>query len=248
MNPSNPTADAPREPDLPSWEVVLAETDWCSLQTAFGHGGNLPEIMARLLEPDVKAQFTALSELSELAGHQHGIYEATAPVTLYVAGILAHPATLTLRPYRDVPFRATLLNWLASTAYDASDDMVERITEYAPGLLSRHGILAAFRDLRPTLYRAVAPFLRDGHEDVREAAGLAALVLVEHPALAHRREHLAVHARRVLATEGDVPNRRVAWRALKAWGYDVTGIEPPQVEVWDCGPHSDGRGDLVPPF
>ncbi|MFG2339501.1 hypothetical protein [Streptomyces yangpuensis] len=248
MNHSSSTAGAPREPDLPPYQLVLAETDWGSLQTAFGNGECLPDVLARLLEPDPKVQVTALSELSELVGHQNSIYEATAPVALYVAGILAHPAAMTLRPYRKVPIRATLLDWLASTAYDASDEIADRTEQYFPGFLTRGTTPAAFRELRPMLYRAVAPFLQDSHEDVREAAGLAALVLAEHPALAQRRDLLAVHARRILDTSSDDHNRRVARRALEAWGHDVTGIEPFQEEPWDCGPRSDGRGDLEPPF
>ncbi|MEU2077785.1 hypothetical protein [Streptomyces sp. NPDC013489] len=248
MNCSSFKGGAPREPDLLSYQAVLAETDWGSLQTAFGNGENLPEILARLLEPDPKVQVTALSELSELVGHQNSIYEATAPAALYIAGILAHPAAMTLRPYRNVPIRATLLNWLASTAYDAADEIVAHIERYFPGFLARDTTLSDFRNLRPMLYRAVAPFLQDSHEDVREAAGLAALILAEHPALARHRDHLAVHARRILDTGSEDPDRRVAWKALKAWGHDITDMEPFQEEPWDCGPHSDGRGDLEPPF
>lgn len=249
MNHSSSRPGAPREPAyLPSYKAVLAETDWGSLQTAFGNGACLPEVLARLLEPDPKVQVTALSELSELVGHQHSIYETTAPVAMYVAGILAHPAAMTLRPYRNVPIRATLLNWLASTAYDASHEVVDRTERYFRGCRTHSTTLAAFRDLRPMLYRAVEPFLQDGHEDVREAAGLAALILAEHPALARSRDDLAVHARRILDASSDAHDRRVAWKALEAWGYDVTDIEPVREEPWDGGPHSDGRGDLEPPF
>ncbi|MFJ5921293.1 hypothetical protein ACIQF6_01670 [Kitasatospora sp. NPDC092948] len=201
-----------------------------------------------MLDPDPKVQVVALSELSELVGHQNSIYEATAPAVVYVAGILAHPAAMNLRPYRNVPIRAALLNWLASMAYDASDEIVDHTEQYFPGFLTRSGKLAAFRDLRPMLYRAVAPFLEDSHEDVREAAGVAALVLAEHPGLAQHRDHLAVHARRILDTGSGELNRRVARKALEAWGHDVTGIEPFQEDSGDCGPHSDGRGDLEPPF
>ncbi|MFJ3633181.1 hypothetical protein [Streptomyces sp. NPDC090112] len=248
MNQRTSSAEATREPDVPPYQVVLAETDWGSLRTAFGNGECLPEVLARLLEQDPTVQVTALAELSELVGHQHTVYEATAPVALYVAGILTHPAAMTLRPYRSVPLRAAFLNWLASTAYDASDAMVERTGQYVPGFRAAGTASAAFRNLRPMLYRAVAPFLRDGHEDVREAAGPAALILAEHPALARHRDHLAVHARRILATSGDDHNRRVAWTALTAWGHHITGFEPVQEEPWECGPHSDGLGDLEPPF
>ncbi|MFE5513847.1 hypothetical protein ACFQ9J_25270 [Streptomyces sp. NPDC056529] len=248
MTHSSFATGASRESDLPPYQAVLMETDWGSLQTAFGNGECLPELLARLLEPDAKVQVTTLSELSELVAHQNSIYEATAPVTMYIAGILAHPATMTLRPYRNVPVRATLLNWLASTVYDASDEIVARTEQYFPGLLTHDTTLVAFRDLRPMLYRAVAPFLQDSHQDIREAAGLAALILAEHPALAQHRDHLAVHGRHILDTSSHAPDQRVAYKALEAWGHDVTDIEPFQEEPWDCGPHSDGLGDLEPPF
>ncbi|MFJ2761990.1 hypothetical protein [Streptomyces prasinus] len=248
MNHGLPGAGAPHEPDVPPYQAVLAETDWDSLQTAFGSGEDLPGVLTRLLEPDPKVQVSALSELGELVGHQNTIYEATAPVAMYVAGILTHPAAMTLRPYRNVPIRAALLNWLVSTAYDASDEIVGRTEQYFPGFLTPGTVVAAFRDLRPMLYRAVAPFLRDSHEDVREAAVIAALILAEHPALAVHRDRLAVHARAVLDTSSDGPNRRVARKALEAWGHDAPGPEPLREEFWDWGPHSDGRGDLEPPF
>ncbi|MFE1507285.1 hypothetical protein [Streptomyces sp. NPDC058726] len=248
MTHSRSRAGAPREPDLPRYQVVLAETDWGSLQTAFGSGEDLPKVLTRLLEPDPKVQVTTLRELGELVGHQNTIYEATAPAVMYVAGILTHPATMTRRPYRDSPIRATLLGWLASTLHDASDEIVARSEEYFPGFLTRSTTMAAFRDLRPMLYRAVAPFLHDSHKDVREAAVIAALLLAEHPALAGHRAHLAVHARRILGTSSNDPDRRVAWRALEAWGHNPPGPEPLSEETEDQGPHSDGRGDLEPPF
>lgn len=103
MNHSRSHADAPREPDLPPYQVVLAETDWGSLQTAFGSGEDLPKVLVRLLTPDAKTQVTALSELGEMVGHQNTIYEATARVAMYVAGILTHPAATTPGPIATFP-------------------------------------------------------------------------------------------------------------------------------------------------
>ncbi|MET9917445.1 hypothetical protein ABZZ04_10210 [Streptomyces sp. NPDC006435] len=248
MNHSRSHADEPREPGLPPYQVVLSETDWGSLETPFGNGEDVPQVLARLLTPDPRVQVNALSELGEMVGHQNTIYEATAPAAMYVAGILTHPAASTPRPYRNVPMRAELLNWLASTAYDASDEIVGRTEQYFPGFLAPGTIVASFRDLRPMLYQAVSSFLRDSHEDVREAAAVAALILAEHPALAVHRDHLAVHARVILDTSGNGPNRCVARKALKAWGHEVPASEPFMEEPWDRGPHSDGRGDLEPPF
>ncbi|MEU6347308.1 hypothetical protein ABZ883_40975 [Streptomyces sp. NPDC046977] len=248
MNHSRFNAGASHEPELPPYQAVLAETDWDSLETAFGSGEDLPALLARLLEPDPKVQVTALSELGELVNHQNTIYEATAPAVMYVAAILTHPAAMTLRPYRDIPIRAALLGWLASTFQDASDEIVGFIEQRFPGFPAPGTIVAAFRDLRPMLYQAVAPFLQDSHENVREAAVVTALILVEHPALAEHRDHLAVHARRILDTSGYDPNRRVAWRTLEAWGHNPPGPEPLPEEPWVWGPHNDGRGDLEPPF
>lgn len=248
MNQSRSNAGAPREPGLPPYQVVLSETDWGSLETPFGDGEDLPEVLTRLLTPDPWAQVNALSELGEMVGHQNTIYEATAPAAMYVAGILTHPAATTPRPYRNVPVRAALLNWLASTAYDASDEIVGLTEQHFPGFAAPGSVMAAFRDLRPMLYQAVSPFLRDGHEDVREAAVIAALILAEHPALTEHRDHLAVHARAILDTSGDGSNRRVAQKAFEAWGHDAPGSEPSLEESWDWGQHSDGRSYLEPPF
>ncbi|MET9127121.1 hypothetical protein [Streptomyces sp. NPDC004528] len=247
MTHSRSHASAPCEPELPPYQVVLAETDWGSLEMPFGSGEDLPKVLTQLLEPDPKVQVRALQELGELVGHQNSIYEATAPAVMYVAGILTHPAAMTRRPFRDIPIRAALLGWLASTFQDASDEIVARNEEYA-GFLAPRATLAAFRELRPMLYRAVAPFLQDSHENVREVAVIAALILAEHPALTGHRDHLAGHARRILDTSSYEPNRRVAWRAIKTWGHNPPGPEPLPEEAEDWEPHSDGRCDLEPPF
>lgn len=248
MDHDRSDAGAYEEPGLPPWQAVLGETDWGSLETAFGKGADLPGVLARLSEPDPEVQVAALSELGELVNHQSTVYEATAPVVMYVAGILAHPAAMAIRPYRDIPVRATLLDWLASTLEDASDEHVGLIEQCFPGFLAPGTVVASFRELRPMLYRAVAPFLQDGHADVREAAVVTALILAEHPALTEHRDHLAVHARRVLDTSVHGTNRRIARRALQAWGHRPPGPEPHPEKPWDWGPHSDGRGDLEPPF
>lgn len=89
----------PDEPGSPPYRVLLDETDWGALHTAFGSGEDLPDILLRLLEPDPAAQVAALSELGELGHHQNTIYEAAAPAVMYVAGILDHPVAKALRPY-----------------------------------------------------------------------------------------------------------------------------------------------------
>ncbi|MBP2583752.1 hypothetical protein J3A78_004230 [Streptomyces sp. PvR006] len=68
-----------------------------------------------MLETEPKVQVTALSELSELVGHQNSIYEATAPAAMSIAGILApgghDPPAVSQRPYpRDQAMVTVLLD------------------------------------------------------------------------------------------------------------------------------------------
>ncbi|WP_239105434.1 hypothetical protein [Streptomyces sp. 604F] len=233
MNHSRSNAGAPREPDLPPYQVVLSATDWGSLETPFGNGEDLPEVLSRLLTPDPRVQVNALSELGEMVGHQNTIYEATAPAAMYVAGILTHPAATTPRPYRNVPIRAALLNWLASTAYDASDEIVGRTEQHFPDLLAPGTIVASFRDLRPMLYRAVSPFLRDSHEGVREAAVIAALTSPSTPrspntAITSPRTRAPSWTPAATATTSVLPGRHSKRRAttprLRAFPGGVLGL------------------------
>jgi hypothetical protein len=91
--------------------------------------------LPRLLDADPPIQIRAISELEPVC-HQNSFYEATLPVALYVAAILAHPATATVGPgrradsERDCPVRAALLDWLGSLAYDADDERLA--TEVEP--------------------------------------------------------------------------------------------------------------------
>lgn len=117
------------------------------------------------MAPDPAIQVAALSELVETVNHQNSIHEATAPAALCVAGILTHPAAANLRAYRNVPIRATLLNWLASVAYDASDETVGRIERYFPGSLTPGTTMAAFRGL------AAAAVDRAAVQRARDAGG-----------------------------------------------------------------------------
>jgi hypothetical protein len=210
----------------------LTGTDWASLETPSGTGEALPAALARLLDTDPAVRAIAVGDALRAITHQNTVYEATMPVALFVAAILNHPATAAGEFGQDgerTPrhrTRAALLDWLGHTALDADDECVaggERM--FGNGFLDECPEIRAFRDLRPVIYSAVEPLLGHDDADVRDAAFVAAVPLVEHPALASHRGELVEHARRLLATSTDRYRRDRALAALRTWGHDISGLE-----------------------
>ncbi|MEU6511471.1 hypothetical protein [Streptomyces sp. NPDC046942] len=78
--------------------------------------------------------------------------------------------------------------------------------------------MRALRDLRPVLYKAVAPFLEHTDAAVRDAALITALPLAEHPDLTQRQDHLADQAHRLLSTSVNRHHRNRALDALTTPG------------------------------
>ncbi|MGX1134303.1 hypothetical protein RKD49_006493 [Streptomyces glaucescens] len=224
--------DVPHHAPLPRPEELLTGTDWASLETPSGTGEALPGALARFLDTDPAVRAAAVGDALRAVTHQNTVYEATVPVALYVAAVLNHPATAAGESGRDgertsrQPTRVTLLDWLGDTALDADDECVA-IAEgiWGDGFLDECPEIRAFRDLRPAFYSAVAPLLAHEDADVRDAAFVAAVPLVEHPALASHRGELAEHARRLLTTSTDRYRRDRALSALRTWGHDVSGLE-----------------------
>ncbi|MFD7444177.1 hypothetical protein [Streptomyces sp. NPDC059909] len=234
MTSSHGQTNDPQHAELPHYQVLLDSTDWASLETPSGTGAFLPEALARLVDADPAVRVAAIADALGGVTHQNTIYEATVPVALYVAAILDHPAAASGDCERDAegagryPTRAALLEWLSNTAYDADDECVaigERI--WGGGYLDDYSDMRAFRDLRPALFSAVRPLLSHDDESVREAALIAAIPLVEHPALKPNRDELVDHARRLLAASSDRYKRDRVLDALKAWGHDTRALENP---------------------
>ncbi|MGQ4348031.1 hypothetical protein [Streptomyces sp. SAS_275] len=124
--------------------------------------------------------------------------------------------------------RAALLDWLGSLAYDADDECLAVAERHFNGDdLDDYPEMRVFLDHRPTSYPAISAFL--GHENiaVREAAVVAAIPLVEHPALICHRGELGRRVHRLLATSTDRYNRNCCLDALKNWGYDAAALESP---------------------
>lgn len=85
--------------------------------------------------------------------------------------------------------------------------------------------MRAFCDLRPVFYSAVQPLLGNDDAEVRAGAVVAAIPLVEHPALVQHREELADRARDLLSTSTDRYKRDRVFDALQTWGHDTSGLE-----------------------
>ncbi|MGW1878752.1 hypothetical protein [Streptomyces sp. NPDC001975] len=232
MTTSHTGSVEPRLAELPDPHRVLTDTDWASLEMPIGTGDMLPAALARLLDPDPDVRVSAVEEALGAVTHQNTIYEATVPVALFVAAVLNHPTTAageagqTAVRAPGYPTRAALLDWLASTAYDADDACVASGERTSGSALPDEGPdMRAFRELRPLFYRAVHPLLGDEHEEVRHAALVAALPLAQHSLLTSLRGELADHAHGLLATSTHRYRRDRVLEALKGWGHDISVLE-----------------------
>ncbi|MES9809695.1 hypothetical protein [Streptomyces cinereoruber] len=217
---------------LPHHQELLDSTDWASLGIAYGTGASLPEVLTRLLDVDPDVREAAADAVFRAVNDQNTVYEAAAPVALYVAAVLDHPFVTAggggqgdgPPPHR--PTLVRLLEGLGGLAHDADDERValgER--RFGKGFLDDHHEMRALRDLRPVLFSAVRPLLAHEDADVRDTALAAAMSLSEHPALGTHRGELIEHARHLLATSPDSHYRDSSLEALKAWGQDVSGLE-----------------------
>ncbi|MFE7529553.1 hypothetical protein ACFU7Y_28110 [Kitasatospora sp. NPDC057542] len=209
---------------LPHYQELLEGTDWASLATPYGTGESLPTALAHLLDPNPAVRAAAVKDVSDEVDHQNTIYEATVPVALYFAAILNHPATEVgdLDHGADVPShhptRASLLNRLGATAYDAEYLFGEGFLQACPDT-------RAFRSLRPAIYSAVQPFLCHNNAKVRDEALVAAIPLTEDPRLTTHRAELVEHARYLLTTSTNRYHRDCALNALNTWGHDTSDLE-----------------------
>lgn len=186
-------------------------TPWARLEHAYGDAADLPDRLTPLLSEDSEAVARALAVLDAAVLHQGTIYSSTAPVAVFVAGILADPRTAVscegALPWdpRVRPVRAALLEWLAVVADSAAfEEYDDRDT-------------LACRAVRADLVDAVLPFLDDPADPVRVAALAAAGHLLRAPELATRRTELADRLRSWAANTPPVDRVRVAL-TLSCWG------------------------------
>lgn len=160
---------------------ILAGTDWSALEHAYGGADDLPEQLIGLLSGVPEVAGDVLGVLDAAVLHQGSIYSCTAPVALFVAGILGDERTgvecESSLPWDDRfrPLRAALLEWLGNVGESAT--YFDGVTDPEADLEAE----LACRATRPELYRAVAPFVWDPVASVRTEALRAAghLLLAE---------------------------------------------------------------------
>ncbi|MEY9876791.1 hypothetical protein ABH931_006302 [Streptacidiphilus sp. MAP12-33] len=211
---------------LPHPKTILLDTPWAELSHAYGTAEDTPTLLVGLLDEDPDVQAHALGQLQMSVLHQGSIYSSTAPVALFVAGILDHPHTSAEHeseyPWDDRvrTLRAALLEWLGEIAESVGYyDNREPDPEY-----DDPADITACRATRPTIYQAVAPYLAHTDPVTREAALGAAGRLLTAPELHAQIPVAADRLRTTLKTSSNRRERAAAVLTLTAWGQDTSEL------------------------
>lgn len=248
------TPDAGCEPaetsPLPDPDTLLYDTDWASCVHALGQAEDTPAALSQLLDDNTALRAKALRHLEQTVHHQNTVYSATVPVALYAAAILADPRTATAGIYRrnDVcrPLRAVLLDWLGEIAMDVGDHSVS-IMERVGFPLAEYPEMIELRAKRPVIFHAVQAFLNDPDPAVRDAAIIAAALLVDsNPELVGHRVLLAPGLS-VLVSSSHRIYQACAIDRLTAWGEPI----PPNDAWSEPAPRNDpwlADQNTNPPF
>ncbi|WP_327075568.1 hypothetical protein OG196_43340 (plasmid) [Kitasatospora purpeofusca] len=218
---------APAPVSLPRPTEVLAGTPWSNLSDGMGAATDVPLNLERLLDSDRRRRTSALDFLHHVVHHQNTLYEATAPTTLYVVGILDDPRTLhpidRSRPDLPGPMRAALLGWLGAVASEANDTAADALRRHG-SRPEDHLPFIQMNALLPLLLDPVEAHTRDPDLPVREAAVAACIPLVDDARLQHRRTALLPSIRQALGASAQWQYRERAIETLEEWGEDTTGL------------------------
>ncbi|MGW6096339.1 hypothetical protein ACWFRK_18645 [Streptomyces sp. NPDC055157] len=249
-----------QEPAEPNPAEVLAATHWGALEHAMGPADDVRGMLTGLLDAEQRVRSQALSDLHHVVHHQNTLYTATAPATLYVAGILGDSRTLwpVDKGPHDFPgpMRAELLGWLDSVANETDDESaaISRRCGFPP---EDYPPFVETCRIRSQLFHATSSFLDDPDLHVREAAISACIPLLDDPRLLHHRATLIPLLRGSLAASALWQYRERSIEALAAWGEDTTGLEVHQERFAFCDSHhgsspwpreSLSGDDTDPPF
>lgn len=210
---------------LPDPHSLIEDTDWSSLQHAYGPAQDTPSRLLELLHDDSEIRAAALEQLDITVLHQGSLYTATAPAALFVAAILDDSRTLVLQesvfPWEDSsrPLRAALIDWLGtaadSAAHGEAEDDPDEVTP-APA--------NAVRRIRVVLYEAVSAHLQAPDPDIRGAALETVAALFEAPELSDRLDEAGQLLRPVLTGRSERRERAVITVTLGAWGQDTSSL------------------------
>jgi hypothetical protein len=210
---------------------------------------DIVEALTNLLDERPETSAQALDDLMEAANHQNSIYPVTPAVATYITALLPDPRTEIIGPYSQhgqvTSLRAALLDWLGSLADDTGDESLAAARRHGFGI----GISpqeTELRAMRPAYFRVVTAFFDDPDAEVRHAAVVTALLLLDTPQEHRRHEaELARPVAELLVTSTDWRQRARALDTLDAWGQDTTALrqaEPSRLATpWE-------RGDLPDPW
>ncbi|MFE4977708.1 HEAT repeat domain-containing protein [Kitasatospora sp. NPDC056651] len=214
----------------PDPAAMLHRTDWAALAHAYGPAATTADDLLGLLEDDPEVQAASLGRLEMSVLHQGSLYSATAPAALFIAGVLPHPRTLAVHesffPWDDRtrPLRAALLEWLGQFAESAAfDDEALADPQDAEEAEASEAVHAC-RAVRPQIFDAIAPFLDDRDETVREAALGAVTHLLAADDLADRIPVAAGRLERLACGGGGRRERAGALLTLARWGRDTATL------------------------
>ncbi|MER6556636.1 hypothetical protein ABT300_02550 [Streptomyces sp. NPDC001027] len=219
---------APPKADLPDAHEMLSQTNWATLNHAYGRATDAPITLVALLDADPSVRTKALNKLHDVLHHQNTIYEATVPAAQYVASIL--PDSRTLLPVDKARhafpgcLRAELLLWIASVAVEVTDAM-DAVRQLHGFPLEDYPPAVAIREMRPILFRAACTYVDDPDRHVCEAAITACIPLLDDARLLEHRPALVPLIRQVLGTSDLWQHRERAIDALDSWGEDFAGIQ-----------------------
>ena len=209
---------------LPDPRSLIEDTDWATLEHAYGPAQDTPLRLVQLLaeEPEVQAEALGLLDMSVL--HQESLYSATAPAALFIAAILDDPRTLARHesyfPWddRSRPLRAALLEWLGRVADSAAYGETAGANDG-----NDPGATDAVRAVRGPICRAVTAHLLAPDPSVREAALGATTALLQAPDLAGRIATTQI-LRQLLAESTDRRERAATVLTIGSWGEDTTEL------------------------
>lgn len=229
--------------------ALIKQTDWASLEHAFGPAEDTPAALADLLIGAPEARAKAVAHLNDPVHHQNSLYSATVPAALYIAAILSDPRTDTLMPGGEegqwYPLRQALLDWLGSITDEVGNDAEATLLRlgFSP---EEYPAFTELRAIRPMLFHTVSTFFQDANPTVREAALAAAVPLLDAPELTHHQAGLAPLVHSVLATSSNRVYRAIAVDGLGAWGEETASLGG-QADLGGA-PWAAGRFGGDPPF
>ncbi|MFC4069981.1 hypothetical protein [Actinoplanes subglobosus] len=227
---NSPDKPAPTDSHVepPDPVAVLRKTQWAALKHARGRADAVVTLLRHLIDddPDVR---TAALEVLELVTHQNSIYSVTAPVALYVAGILSDPRTVpVIKAYPTWRggsgcLRVILLDFLGGVAEDVGDETVGAAASAGYRMEDDPAVTAVWA-ARPAMFASVSRYLGDSDAQVRNSAVVAAGHLLDAPELLGHRSALRAPLRDASVTSRDFYQRARAEHTLQSWGTHSAAV------------------------